>query len=212
MSWACDAYNCTVTVANPGNSSSHKMFYGEIPQTSPIHFLKPGYCKYKCTSRMNPKARECYYLGPTRNPPRESKHVFVHTEKVIITRNVTWARVRSRRSSTAQSKPSMKGGYNESRQDQKASAADSGSVSEDGEPESGGTASEIETAEAEAAAPITSGRAPSSTSCTGSIKCEVSLDPESYDVIPLGLANASAAASTSYGPDKQYATSSAQVR
>ena len=45
MSWACDAYNRTATVANPGNRPPHEMFYGEIPQNSPIPFLKPGYCK-----------------------------------------------------------------------------------------------------------------------------------------------------------------------
>ena len=42
MSWACDAYNRTAIVANPGHRSSHKMFYGETPQNSPI-LLKPGY-------------------------------------------------------------------------------------------------------------------------------------------------------------------------
>ena len=39
MSWACDAYNNrTATVANPGNHSPREMFYGEIPQNSPILF------------------------------------------------------------------------------------------------------------------------------------------------------------------------------
>ena len=57
MSWACDAYNRTATVANPGNRSRHEMFYGEIPQNSPIPFLKPGYCKYKRMNKMDPKAR-----------------------------------------------------------------------------------------------------------------------------------------------------------
>ena len=89
MSWACDAYNRTATVANPGNRSPHDMFYGEIPQNSPIPFLKPGYCKYKRMNKMDPKPRECFYLGPARNHPRESKRVFVLTGKVIITRNVT---------------------------------------------------------------------------------------------------------------------------
>ena len=83
------AYNRTATVANPGNRSPHEMFYGEIPQNSPIPFLKPGYCKYKRMNKMDPKPRECFYLGPARNHPRESKRVFVLTGKVIITRNVT---------------------------------------------------------------------------------------------------------------------------
>ena len=57
MSWACDAYNRTATVANPGNPSPHEIFYREIPQNSPIPFLKPGYCKYKRMNKMDPKAR-----------------------------------------------------------------------------------------------------------------------------------------------------------
>ena len=62
MSWACDAYNRTATVADPGNRSPHEMFYGEIPQNSPIPLLKPGYCKYKRMNKMDPKARE-YFLS-----------------------------------------------------------------------------------------------------------------------------------------------------
>ena len=116
MSWACDAYNWTATVVDPGNRSPHDMFYVEIPQTSPIPFLKPGSGKYK-RIKMDPKARESLYLGPTRNPPRESKHVFLHTGKVIVTRNVTWAYIRSGRFSSVQSKPSVEGKGNESGQD-----------------------------------------------------------------------------------------------
>ena len=111
-------YNRTATVANPGNHSPHEMFYGKIPQTSSISFLKPRYCKYKRMIKMDPKARECFYLGPARNHPRESKSVFVHTGKVIITIKVTWAHVRSGRSSTARSKPSVDREGNESGQDQ----------------------------------------------------------------------------------------------
>ena len=132
MSWACDAYNRTATVANPGNRSEHVMFYGEIPQNSPIPFLKPRYCKYKRMNKMDLKARECFYLGLARNYPRESKRVFVHTRKVtmhtgkvIITRNVTWAHVRSGRSLITRSKPSVVGEGNESGQDREASAANS---------------------------------------------------------------------------------------
>ena len=57
VSWACDAYNRTATVANHGNRSPHEVFYGEIPQNSPIPFLKPGYCKYKRMNKMDPEAK-----------------------------------------------------------------------------------------------------------------------------------------------------------
>ena len=93
MNWAYDAYNRTATVANSGNRSPHEMFYGVTPQSSPIPFLKPAFCKFKRANKMDPKARECFYLGPARNHPSERKRVLVRTGKVIITRNVTWAHV-----------------------------------------------------------------------------------------------------------------------
>ena len=71
MSWACDAYNQTATVANPRNRSRHEMFYGDIPQNSSIPILKPEYCKYKRMNKIDPKVRECFYLGPVRNHKRE---------------------------------------------------------------------------------------------------------------------------------------------
>ena len=89
MNWACDTYNGTVTAANSGNRSPHEMFYGETPQPSPIPFLKPGFCKFKRTNKMDTKARECFYPDPARNHPSESKRVLVRTGKVILTRNVT---------------------------------------------------------------------------------------------------------------------------
>ena len=70
MNWACDAYNRTATVAISGNRSPHEMFYGVTPQSSSIRFLKPGFCKFRRTKKMDPKARECFYLGPARNSPQ----------------------------------------------------------------------------------------------------------------------------------------------
>ena len=90
------------------------------------------------------------------------------------------------------------------------SAANSESASEGGESVSGGTRSEIETPEAEAtapeaeaAAPITSGRASTPTPRARGSQCEVSIDSEGM-TFGEGLANASAAASTSHVPDKRY--------
>ena len=48
------AYNRTVTVANSGNRSAHDMFYEETPQSSPIPFLEPGFCK---SWRTNSKSK-----------------------------------------------------------------------------------------------------------------------------------------------------------
>ena len=208
VSWASDAYHRAATVANSGNRSLHEMFYGEIPQNSPIPFLKPGYCKFKCMNKMDPKAREYFYLGPARNHPRESKRVFVHTAKVIMTRNVTWVHVRSGRSLITRSKPSVAGEGNESGQDQEASAANSESASEDRESVSEGTGGVIETSEAEAAAHHIGEGSNTYTPRARGSQCGVSIDPE---CMPPGesLADTSAAAGTSHGPDKRYTALSA---
>ena len=54
---------------------------------------------------MDPKARACFYVGPARNHPPESKRVLVDSGKVIVTRNVTWARLPFAYPITTQSKP-----------------------------------------------------------------------------------------------------------
>ena len=65
------------------------------------------------------------------------------------------------------------------------------------------TGSEIERPEAEAAAPITSGRAPTPTTRARGSQSGGFIDPEGMTP-GESLADASAAASTSYGPDKRY--------
>ena len=95
----------------------------------------------------------------------------------------------------------MVGEGDEGGQDQEASPANSESAPEDGELASEGTRSEIETPEAEATVPITSGRAP--TPRARGSQCGVSIDPEGMTP-GESLADASIAASTSHGPDKRY--------
>ena len=95
----------------------------------------------------------------------------------------------------------MVGEGDESGQDRELSEANGESASGDGESVSEGTTSEIETPEAEAAAPITSGRAP--TPRARGSQCGVFIDPEGMTP-GESLARASAAASTSHGPDKRY--------
>ena len=80
------------------------------------------------------------------------------------------------------------------------------SVWEDGESQSEETSSEVETPEAEATAPITSGRGPPSTSSVACRKCGVPLGRVGILPSGEGLANASAAANTSHGPDNRYVT------
>ena len=88
-------------------------------------------------------------------------------------------------------------------QDREASASNSESASEDGESVSEGTRSETETPEAEPAAPIISGRAPTPTPRARGSQCGVSIDPEGMTP-GESLADASAVAGTSHGPDKRY--------
>ena len=149
MNWACDAYNRTATVANSSNRSPHEMFYGETPQSSPIPFLKPRFCKLKPTNKMDPEVTGCFYLGPARNHPSESKRVLVRTGKIVITRNVTWAHVPLSRPPTARSMPSVEGeGFDRGRNRE---ASSFGGVTESGddESESSGEGVEMVTSEAD---------------------------------------------------------------
>ena len=126
-----DAYraNRTATVGNSRNRSPYEMFYGKHSHTSPIPF-KPGFCKYKRMHKMDPKVRECFYLSSSINHPCESKRVLVHSRKVIVTRNVTWAHVPSVRPVSVQPKPSMKGEHHDWLRDREESSID-GRVMED---------------------------------------------------------------------------------
>ena len=97
----------------------------------------------------------------------------------------------------------MVGEGDESGQDREASAANNESASEDGESVSEGTGSEIKMPEAEAAAPITSGRALTPTPRARGSQRRVSIDPEGM-ASGESSADTSAAASTSHGLDKRY--------
>ena len=161
MNWACGAYNRTATVANSGNRSPQEIFYGETPQSSPISFLKPGFCKFKRTNKIDPKAREYLYLGPARNRLSESKHVLVRKEKVNITRNVTWAHVPFPRPPTVRSTLSVEREGCDHGMNQEASSFGGDTESGDDESESSGEGVEMGT-------PLISGRAASTTSHAGS--------------------------------------------
>ena len=199
MNWACDAYNRTATVANSGNRSPHEMFYGVTSQSSPIPFLKQGFCKFKRANKMDPRARECFYLGPARNHPSKSKRVLVRTGKVIITRNVTWVHVPLSRPPTVRSTPLVEGEGCDHGKNREASSFGGKTELRDAESESSGEEVEMVTSEADdtevESTPFVSGRAVSTTSFAGS------------SVHSEGLADAPATSdSFSHGPDQQFAT------
>ena len=149
MNWACDAYNRTATIANSGNRSPHEMFYGVTPQSSPIPFLKTRFCKFKRSNKMDPKARECFYLGPARDHPSESKRVLVRTGKVIIIRNVTWAHVLLSRPPTVRSTPLVQGEGCDHGKNREASSFSGETELGDAESESSGEGIEMVASEAD---------------------------------------------------------------
>ena len=119
---------------------------------------------------------------------------------MIITRNVTWAHVRSGRSFNYAIKAFGVGEGDESGQDREANAANSKRASENGESVSEGIKSEVETPQAEPAAPIASGKAPTPAPRARDSQCRFSITSEGMTP-GASLADASAAANTSHGPD-----------
>ena len=87
--WACDALNHTATTANPGNKSSHEMWYGTAAPASPHPFLRPAYCRWKRPSMSHPQAESCFYLGPGIDHPSDSLRMLTRANKVVETRDVT---------------------------------------------------------------------------------------------------------------------------
>ena len=150
------------------------------------------------TNKMDPKAKECFYLGPARNHPSESKRVLVRTGKVIITRNVTWAHVPLSRPLAVRLTPLVKGkgcGHGKNRE-----ASSFGGETElgDAKSESSGEGVEMVTSEVDdtevESAPFVSGRAISTTSRAGS------------SVHSEGLADAPATTDNfPHGSDQQFA-------
>ena len=196
MNWACDACNRTTTVANSGNRSLHEMFCGETPQSSPIPLLKPGFCKFERTNKMDRSS--------------ESKRVLVQTENVIITRSVTWAHAPLSRSPTASSTPLVEGEGCDHGKNRKASSFGGDTESRYDESESSGEAVEMVTSEANGTEreniPLVAGRAVSTTSSAGSsVHSGVSFDPKGRGSFGEGLADAPATFdSFSHGFDQQF--------
>ena len=94
MSWACNALNRTATKANPGNKSPYEMWYGSPPLAGEVwSFLKPAIYRVKRENKSQPKAQDCYYVGPSVNHPRDCMRVLTTYRTILTTRNVTWQHV-----------------------------------------------------------------------------------------------------------------------
>ena len=91
--WACYALNHTAASANVGDESPFEMRFGTVPQ-SPIPFLRTRYyVKTKRQDKLRPKAPPCLLIGPSANRPHDTYEVFLISEGVVHSRNVTWARL-----------------------------------------------------------------------------------------------------------------------
>ena len=94
VSWACHALNCTATTANPGDESPYEMWYGLPPPRGAVWpFLKPAVCRVKRNNKSQPKAQDCYYVGPAIDHPRDCIRVLTANRSILTTRNVTWRHV-----------------------------------------------------------------------------------------------------------------------
>ena len=93
-SWACHALNCTATTANPGDKPPYEMWYGTPPPRGAVWpFLKPAVCRVKRNNKSQPKAQDCYYVGPAANFPRNCMRVLTANRSILTIRNVTWRQV-----------------------------------------------------------------------------------------------------------------------
>ena len=94
VSWACNALNRTATKANTEDESPYEMWYGSPPLAGEVwSFLKPAIYRVKRQNTSQPEARDCYYVGPSVNHPRDCMRVLTTHRTIRITRNVTWQHV-----------------------------------------------------------------------------------------------------------------------
>lgn len=65
------------------------MRFGKVPEI-PIPFLKPAFVKRTRANKELPKAEQCFYIGPSPNPLRDSMRERLESGGVSVSRNVTW--------------------------------------------------------------------------------------------------------------------------
>ncbi|CAB1112906.1 unnamed protein product [Ectocarpus sp. CCAP 1310/34] len=90
MHWACEAMNHTACSANPDSMSPYEMWYGEPRPARPYPFLKPAYCRWQRPTKLLPKGESCFYVGPSRDHPRDCHRVLTRAGTIQETRDVTW--------------------------------------------------------------------------------------------------------------------------
>ena len=90
MHWACEAMNRTACSAYPDSKSPYEMWYREPRPARPHPFLKPAYRRWQRPSKLLPNRESCFYVGPSRDHPRDYHRVLTRTGTIQETRDVTW--------------------------------------------------------------------------------------------------------------------------
>ena len=94
--WACHFLKRTASTVNSGEKYQYEMRYGSPPPPGEVWpFLKPPNCRVKRDIQSQPKAQDCYYVGPSVDPLRDCMRVLNAHCPILTTRNVTWQHVPS---------------------------------------------------------------------------------------------------------------------
>ena len=90
-SWACHVLNRTATTANIGDKAPYDIWYGlPPPPGEACPFLEPAICRVKRDNKGQPKAQDCYNVGPSVDHPCSCMRVLTVHRAILITRNVIW--------------------------------------------------------------------------------------------------------------------------
>ena len=88
-SWACHVLNRTATTANIGDKAPYGMWYGLPPPPGEAWpFLKPAICRVKRDNKGQPKAQDCYNVGPSVDHPCSCMPVLTAHRAILTPRNV----------------------------------------------------------------------------------------------------------------------------
>ena len=84
---------------------NHTKFWGQVPIRDVVRFaspprevwpfLKSATCRVKKYNKLQPKAQDCYYVGPSVDHPRDYMRVLTGHRSILTTQNVTWQHVTS---------------------------------------------------------------------------------------------------------------------
>ena len=90
--WAGDALERTATTSNPESKSPHEMWYGKAEPAALHPFLQPCVIRrQRRGDKLALKGEAAFYLGRAANHPLDCVRVVTRDQKVVESRDVTWA-------------------------------------------------------------------------------------------------------------------------